>query len=132
MLLPRSSYCPGWMPSWRGTNKFYLHAEDGQNIRMRLGMDTTRIWRPVVLKRLLVEEGSRELEINKLFSTEPLATNPRNHCVCLLDLIQLPGDQPIQSWSIPCCANIMIPRFELSANSSLFFAQICEVGLARF
>jgi len=30
MLRPR--YRPGWIPSWRGTNKFYRHFEDGQNI----------------------------------------------------------------------------------------------------
>ena len=28
MLRPR--YCPGWKPSWAGTNKDYLHCEDGQ------------------------------------------------------------------------------------------------------
>jgi hypothetical protein len=31
MLRPR--YRPGWIPSWRGTNKFYLDVEDGQSIR---------------------------------------------------------------------------------------------------
>src|SRR6266404_3688980 len=30
MLRPR--YRPGWIPSWRGTNKFYRNFEDGQNI----------------------------------------------------------------------------------------------------
>ena len=30
MLRPR--YRPGWIPSWRGTNKSYLRAEDGQGI----------------------------------------------------------------------------------------------------
>ena len=28
MLRPR--YRPGWIPSWRGTDKFYLDVEDGQ------------------------------------------------------------------------------------------------------
>lgn len=32
MLRPR--YRPGWIPSWRGTDKFYLDAEDGQNVRV--------------------------------------------------------------------------------------------------
>ena len=30
MLRPR--YRPGWIPSWRGTNKFYLDAEDGPSV----------------------------------------------------------------------------------------------------
>ena len=63
---------------------------------MRLGMDATRIsdGRLVMLKRLPREEGSHELEINKLFSTEPLASEPRNHRVRLLDVIELPDDLP--------------------------------------
>lgn len=32
MLRPR--YQPGWIPSWRGTNKFPLDVEDGQRIRV--------------------------------------------------------------------------------------------------
>jgi hypothetical protein len=30
MLRPR--YRPGWIPSWRGTNKFYLNVEDGPSV----------------------------------------------------------------------------------------------------
>lgn len=30
MLRPR--YRPGWIPSWRGTKKFYLDVEDGPSI----------------------------------------------------------------------------------------------------
>ena len=30
----RPRYRPGWIPSWRGTNKFYLDVEDGQILRV--------------------------------------------------------------------------------------------------
>ncbi len=30
----RSRYRPGWIPSWRGTDKFYLDVEDGQSTRV--------------------------------------------------------------------------------------------------
>ena len=30
----RSRYHPGWIPSWRGTDKFYLDVEDGQILRV--------------------------------------------------------------------------------------------------
>jgi len=49
----------------------------------------------VMSKRPPVQEGPYELEINKLFSTEPLFSNPRNHCVQLLDVIELRNDPPI-------------------------------------
>ena len=60
-------------------------------------MDATRIsdGRPVMLKRLLNEEGPYELQINKLFSTEPLFSNPRNYCAQLLSVIKLPNEPPI-------------------------------------
>ncbi len=99
---------------------------------MRLGMDATRIsdGRPVVLKRLLVEEGPYELQINRLFSTEPLASNPRNHCARLLDVIQLPGDQPILVH--PMLRRHNNPRFRTIGEFVTFFAQLCEVRPARF
>ena len=99
---------------------------------MRLGIDATRIsdGRPVVLKRLLVEEGPYELQINKLFSTEPLSSNPQNHCVRLLDVIELPGDAPILVH--PMLRRHYDPPIRTIGEFVTFFAQICKVGLARF
>ena len=94
---------------------------------MHLGMDATRIsdGRPVVLKRLLPEEGPYELQINRLFSTEPLASNPRNHCARLLDVIELPDDQPIMVHSL--LRHHRNPPFQTIGEFVTFFAQICEV-----
>jgi hypothetical protein len=54
-------------------------------------MDAVRVrdGLPVMLKRLLLEEGPYELEINQLFSSSEHADDPRNHCAPLLDLIEL-------------------------------------------
>ena len=95
---------------------------------MRLGMDATRIsdGRQVVLKRLLTEEGPHELEINKLFSAEPLASNPRNRCVRLLDVIELPDDPPILVH--PLLRPYDDPQFQTYGEFVTFFAQICEVS----
>ena len=95
---------------------------------MRLGMDATRIsdGRQVILKRLLTEEGPYELEINKLFSTEPLASNPRNRCVRLLDVIELPDDPPILVH--PLLRPYDDPRCQTYGEFITFFAQICEVS----
>ena len=95
---------------------------------MRLGIDATRIsdGRPVVLKRLLLWEGPYELEINRLFSTEPLASDPRNHCVRLLDVIQLSDDPPILVH--PMLRQHYDPPIRTVGEFVTFFAQICEVG----
>jgi len=93
-------------------------------------MDATRIsdGRPVMLKKLPFEEGPHELEINRLFSTEPLASNPRNHCAPLLDVIQLPNDPPIMVHSL--LRPFYDPRFETFGEFLSFFSQVCEVSLA--
>src|SRR6266446_5417456 len=99
---------------------------------MRLGMDATRIsdGRQVVVKRLLTEEGPYELEINKLFSTEPLASNPRNYFVRLLDVIELPYYPPILVH--PLLRPYDDPRFQTYGEFITFFSQICEVSLVCF
>jgi hypothetical protein len=95
---------------------------------MRLGMDATRIsdGKPVILKRLLDEEGPFELEINKLFSTEPLSSNPRNHCAQLLDVIELPNDPPIMVHSL--LRPFYNPSLQTYGEFVTFFAQTCEVS----
>jgi hypothetical protein len=95
---------------------------------MRLGMDATRIsdGRQVMLKLLPREEGPYELEINKLFSTEPLFSNPRNHCVHLLDVIELRNDPPIIVH--PLLRPFSEPPFQTFGEFVTFFAQICEVS----
>jgi len=140
----RSRYRPGWNPSWAGTKTFYLDCEDGQSVgvsvtflppptrahgcQLRLGMDATRIsdGKPVMLKRLLAKEGPYEHDINKLFSTEPLASNPKNHCVQLLDVIELPGDPPILVH--PLLRPFYDPPLQTYGEFVTFFAQICEVS----
>jgi len=91
-------------------------------------MDATRIsdGRPVMLKRLPYEEGPYELEINRLFSTDPLFANPRNHCVQLLDVIELPNDPPIIVH--PMLRPFYEPPFQTYGEFVSFFAQICEVS----
>ena len=80
-----------------------------------------------MLKRLLAEEGPYELQISRLPSNEPLASNSRNHCVRLPDVIQLPDDPLI-------LVHPMLRRHYDSPIRTVgefvtFFAQICEVGL---
>jgi hypothetical protein len=91
-------------------------------------MDATRIsyGRPVMLKRLVREEGPFELDINRLFSTEPLYSNPKNHCVHLLDVIELANDPPIMVH--PLLRPFDNPPLQTFGEFVTFFAQICQVG----
>jgi hypothetical protein len=97
--------------------------------QLRVCIDATRIsdGRPVMLKYLPLEEGPYELEINRLFSTEPLASNPRNYCAPLLDVIQLPNDPPIMVHSL--LRPFYNPRLQTFGEFVSFFSQVCEVSL---
>jgi len=78
-----------------------------------------------MLKMLPEDEGPDELQLNRMFSSEPLASNPRNHCAPLLDIIQLPNDPPIMVHSqLRLYDN---PRFHTYGEFVAFFGQICEV-----
>ena len=92
-------------------------------------MDATRIsdGRPVMLKEVPLEEGPYELQINKLFSTEPVSSDPRNYCVHLLDVIELPNDPPILVQ--PLLRPFYKPPLQTFGEFVTFFAQICEVSL---
>lgn len=81
----------------------------------------------VVLKRIPFEEGGYEFEINRLFSTEPLSSNPRNHCAPLLDVIELPNEPPIMVHSL--LRPFYDPRFRKFGEFVSFFEQVCQVSL---
>lgn len=83
-----------------------------------------------MLKRLLEREGPYELEINKIFSKEPLASDPRNHCAPLLDVVELPNDPPIMVHSF--LRPFYKPRFQTYGEFVAFFWQISEVGVMSF
>lgn len=97
--------------------------------QLRLCMDATRIsdGRPVMLKRLLRKEGPSELQINKMFSTEPLSLEPRNHCARLLGVLYLPDEDPIMVH--PLLRPFDDPPLQTYGEFVTFFAQICEVRL---
>jgi len=79
-----------------------------------------------MLKMIPFEEGPYELEINRLFSTEPLSSNPRNRCAPLLDVIRLPNDPPIMVH--PLLRPFYDPRLQTFGEFLSFFAQACEVS----
>ena len=96
-------------------------------LQLRVCMDATRIsdGRLVMLKRLPSEEGPYELQINKLFSTEPLSSDPRNRCVQLLDVIQLPNEDPIMVH--PLLRPFYDPPLRTYGEFVTLYTQIIEV-----
>ncbi|KAI0265921.1 kinase-like domain-containing protein [Gloeopeniophorella convolvens] len=124
----RTRYSPSWQPSWKRTGQPFFSAEDGQPMLLRAAMDASRVadGKQVMLKKLLEEDGSQELAIIKTFSSPDLATDPRNHCVPLLDLIELPDSGHPKLMAMPYLRRFDKPRFQTYGEFVSFFSQICE------
>ena len=92
-------------------------------------MDGSRIQdhKQVMFKKVLPEEGPHELYITELFSSPGLKDDLGNHCVPLLDLIELPEDGG-KLMVMPLLRPFNNPRFQTYGEFVAFFMQICEVG----
>ena len=95
-------------------------------------MDAVRIedGRQVMLKKVLPEEGPYELLITQLFSSPGLKGDPQNHCVPLLDLVDLSqtGPDGRKLMVLPFLRPFKNPRFQTYGEFAAFFMQITEVG----
>jgi hypothetical protein len=92
-------------------------------------MDATRILddRSVMLKKVLPAEGPHELMISQLFSSPELAGAPHNHCVPLLDVIELQHPEPQRLMVTPFLRPFNQPQMQTFGEFVAFFSQICEV-----
>jgi len=95
-------------------------------------MDAVRMedGRQVMLKKVLPEEGPHELLITQLFSSPGLKGHPKNHCVPLLDLVDLSQTGPYgrKLMVMPFLRPFKNPRFQTYGEFVDFFMQISEVG----
>ncbi len=82
----------------------------------------------VIFKRVLTEDGPYELSISRLFSSEELARDRRNHCVTLLDVIELEGPESHRLMVFPLLRPFNRPHFQTFGEFVAFFTQICEVA----
>jgi hypothetical protein len=95
-------------------------------------MDAVRIedGRQVTLKKVLPNEGPHELLITQLFSSPGLKGDPKNHCVPLLDIVNLSqtGPDGRKLMVLPLLRPFKNPLFQTYGEFVAFFMQISEVG----
>lgn len=91
-------------------------------------MDATRRrdGKHVMLKKIYPDEGAHELVITQLFSSRELVRDPRNHCVPLLDIIEIPQNGQ-KLMVMPLLRPFNDPHFQTFGEFVAFFTQICEV-----
>ena len=78
----------------------------------------------VMLKRV---STAMELEISLLVSTPRLRHDPRNHCVPLIEVIELPYAHDQKLMVMPLLRPFDQPRFQTFGEFVAFFTQICDV-----
>jgi hypothetical protein len=92
-------------------------------------MDATRIsdGKLVMLKQIRKSLHPFEVEIAQLFSTDSLASNPRNRCVLILEVLQDPEEEDIVIMIMPFLRPYDHPRFETFGEVVECFRQLFEV-----
>ncbi|KLO08634.1 hypothetical protein SCHPADRAFT_944281 [Schizopora paradoxa] len=83
----RPRFRPGWIPSWRGTNKSSMFFEDSHVLPHPKTIDAVRLSdnKEVFIKR--VEKASSEVDINIYLNNPSLRSDPSNHAVPVLDIL---------------------------------------------
>ncbi|KAF8510642.1 kinase-like domain-containing protein [Hysterangium stoloniferum] len=124
----RPRYQHDWVASWKGTKKDPVDCEDSYVPAYLEVMDATRIsdGAPVVLKVIWTHRRSEETRIGQLFSSPGLATDPRNHCVPIYEVIDGPNIEGMQFLVMPLLRPCLNPPFVTIGEAVEFFRQIFE------
>ena len=95
-------------------------------------IDATRIMdgKRVMLKRI----AQNELEIAAFFkySHETITHDPRNHCIPIFDVLEVPDEEGTAIIAIPFLRPFYSPRFETRGELLEFFRQILEVRTPKW
>ena len=94
-------------------------------------MDATRLSDGtfVSLKRVNLTERPDEIPLALMLSSEPLASDPRNHCVRVIEILQPPDDDNHKLLVTPFLRAWSNPRLKTHGEAVGFFHQISEVRL---
>ncbi|KAJ3845458.1 kinase-like domain-containing protein [Lentinula raphanica] len=123
--LMRPRYRPGWKPSY-DPRKFRGHlAEDGQMIFRYTIMDALRISDSLVVAMKRVKDATSEAQIATSFSDDAHNSDPRNHCVRIIDVLPVPGAAEkilVMAWM----RKVMDPRFRTVGEGIQFLSEMIE------
>ncbi|KAH7918652.1 hypothetical protein BV22DRAFT_1041587 [Leucogyrophana mollusca] len=112
--LLRARYAPEWIPSWKASKKKWYKCEDGQVPRRSSVLDATRVADGAFVTLKIVQKSihPHEVDIGQYFSSEPVASDPANHCVPIYQVLQLPDDKDSVLLVMPLLRTYSDPRFD--------------------
>jgi hypothetical protein len=148
----RDRYQPGWTASWLkpGVEKDWPDCEDSlvpdvcgvfratwlltelASVFLQFShlLDATREdGSLVMLKRIKISQHPHEVEIGRLFSSEPLSSNLKNCCVPFYDVLRIPDDDDGAILVMPLLYEVEYPPFQTVGEVVEFFRQIFEVTI---
>ncbi len=96
-------------------------------------LDATRISDNsiVMLKHIDRKVHPHEVKIGLYFSSEPLASHPRNHCIPIYDVLDIPNTQDEVILVMPLLREYDDPRIKSIGEAVEFFRQVFEVRSVR-
>ena len=86
----------------------------------------------VMLKKVSLAHHPYEIGIHQYFSAEPIASHPRNHCVPLLNVLEVPGEPDTVLLVMPLLRSFDDPKFQTIGELVECLRQIFEVSTTIF
>ena len=80
-----------------------------------------------MLKHINCNIHPYEVEIGLYFSSEPLASHPRNHCVPIYEVLDIPNTDKEVIIVMPLLREFGDPRIKSIGEAVEFFRQVFEV-----
>ncbi|KAH9920138.1 kinase-like domain-containing protein [Fomitopsis serialis] len=126
MLRPR--YRPGWKPSESGANESYTFHEDSHWSLVSSIMDATKVadGSLVTMKKIKSDTHPHELEIGQFLSSDQITSDPRNHCVRVLDVLTDPSEPNVSIIVMPYLRDFDDPGFLTFGEAVACFKQLIE------
>ncbi|KAG2745894.1 hypothetical protein P692DRAFT_20865341 [Suillus brevipes Sb2] len=124
----RSRHAPDWVPSWQGTHKYWALCEDSWQMPATQIASATRTsdGARVVLKRIHPSIHPHEIEVGEFLASEPLRRQRENHCVEMLDVLQVPNEADETIMVLPLLRPFDNPPFETIGEIIDFTLQVFE------
>ncbi len=85
----------------------------------------------VALKLVDSERNPHEVEISQYLSSEPLRSDPRNHCVPILDVFSVPDEPNFTIMVLPLLRTCNDPSWQTVGEVLSFIQQMFEVPFSH-
>ncbi|KAI0363366.1 hypothetical protein BV20DRAFT_958448 [Pilatotrama ljubarskyi] len=125
----RPRYRPGWTPSWKADPEaFGMDYEDWYPAQRAFLLDAVRISDNslVILKHVKKSWNPEEIRLHQYLSSDPLKSDPRNHTVPIIEVMQVPDDDDGTVLVLPLLRDCNDPRWLTVGEVISFLQQVLE------